>query len=118
MNNQIKNNKKKRISKQNKSSNYKKKTRYVNRQNGSGPLNLRVWDYLNNYIDLVVKSNIHTDELKHKIADIMGLRLLNLEDMVLFTIRGVKLENSFPIIKQGIRNGDQIKMIVQKADDM
>ena len=48
----------------------------------------------------------------------MGLRLLNLEDMVLFTIRGVKLENSFLIIKQGIRNGDQIKMIIQKADDM
>jgi hypothetical protein len=113
MNNQIKNNKKKRISKQNKSSNYKKKTRYVNRQNGGEPLHLRAWDYLNNYVDLQVNSNIRTFELKHIIADKMGLRLFNLEDMALFTIRGAKLTNGIPIIRQGIRDGDQIKMIMQ-----
>ena len=113
MNNQIKNNKKKRISKQIKSLNYKKNTRYVSRQNGSGTLRLRVWDYLNNYMDLVVNTNINTDELKHKIADIIGLRLFNFDDMVLLNITGAKLANGVLIIKQGIRDGDQIQMIMQ-----
>jgi hypothetical protein len=113
MNNQITNNKKKRISKKNKSSNYKKNTQYVSLQNGRGPLHLRVWDYLDNYLDLVVRENIYTIELKQQIADIMGLRLLNLEEMYLFTNRGAKLDDRLQIIRQGIQDGDQIKMIMQ-----
>jgi len=102
---------KKRVSKKVKSSNYRRKSARILKQIGRGPLRLHIYDYRNYSFELVVNDNTSTQQLKHIIADKMGLRLSNFDNMELYISGITKLMNG-SIARQGVRNEEKIKMIV------